>query len=69
MRVDPKLTDEQKEIINTAYNAVMDHVATPEQELIWRFSNDINCIYTWSHYSDNEHKQSIQTMLENSKSM
>jgi len=69
MCVESKLTDKQKEIIKAAYNAVMNHTATPEQELVWRFLNDFNCIYTWSHYCDEEYKQNVRDVIENNISM
>jgi len=59
-----KLTDAQREIIDDAYHAWMDGNATPQQELIWRFSNSLFCMYTWQYMDDVDVKIKIQELLE-----
>jgi hypothetical protein len=55
-----KLTDKQKEIIDTSYKSVMNNDATEEQELLWMLANQIHCINTRrSLVNDSE----IQEML------
>jgi hypothetical protein len=50
-----KFTEDQLKILNDAYDAVMiTKNATPEQELLWRFNNAMNCINAWQKLYDSD---------------
>lgn len=58
-----RLNTIQKNIIDEAYHACMNHRTTEEQELIWRLANAIHCVRT--RWMTNDEKAARRILFEN----